>query len=181
GQQPGRAHLSQVRRPTPERLVIAKPRSLARDQGSLFQGQTRLVNHITACLKAYYPVALHLFSKIQQPSTLTFLQTYPTPAAAMAARVQEIEMTLRKGRHSHPRQAASTIYETLHQPHLQADDITARTKARLLLTLVKQLLPVVQSIAEYDKAIADLFLTHADSDLFSSVPCAGTRLAPRLL
>lgn len=50
-----------------------------------------------------------------------------------------------------------TIYQTLHQPHLQADEITTRTKSRLLLTLVKQLRPVVESIAEYDKAITDLF------------------------
>src|SRR5512135_1620745 len=53
--------------------------------------------------------------------------------------------------------------------------------SRLLLTLIKQLLPVVESIAEYDKVIADLFLTHEDLELFSSLPRAGKRLAPRLL
>jgi transposase len=177
----GRADFAELRRLQPDSPIIAELKALTRDQDSLIQSQTRLVNQITASLKAYYPVALHLFSKIQQPSTLTFLQTYPTPAAAMAASLQELEMTLRKGRHSNPRQAAPTIYKTLHQPHLQADDITTRTKSRLLLTLVKQLLPVVQGIAEYDKAIADLFLKHADSELFSSLPRAGKRLAPRLL
>ncbi|GHP00489.1 hypothetical protein KSF_105360 [Reticulibacter mediterranei] len=147
----------------------------------MIQSQTRLVNQLTACLKAYYPAGLHLFSKLAQPSTLTFLQRYPTPQAAQAASIQQIEGTRRVGHHSNPRSAASKIYETLHQPHLQADEITTRTKSRLLITLMKQLLPVVESIAEYDKAIEDLFLTHADSELFSSLPRAGTRLAPRLL
>ena len=177
----GRADFADLRRLLPDSPIIAELKALTRDQDSLIQMQTRLVNQITACLKAYYPVALQLFSKIQQPSTLTFLQTYPTPTTAMAASRQEIEQTLRKGGHSNPRQVASTIHESLHQSHLQADDITTRTKSRLLVTLVKQLLPVVQSIAEYDKAITDLFLTHADSELFSSLPRAGKRLAPRLL
>ena len=177
----GRADFADLRRLLPDSPIIAELKALTRDQDSLIQMQTRLVNQITACLKAYYPVALQLFSKIQQPSTLTFLQTYPTPTTAMAASRQEIEQTLRKGGHSNPRQVASTIHESLHQSHLQADDITTRTKSRLLVTLVKQLLPVVQSIAEYDKAITDLFLTHEDLELFSSLPRAGKRLAPRLL
>lgn len=154
--------------------------ALTRDQDSLIQMHTRLAKGLTACLKAYYPVALHLWSSLAQPSTLTFLQTYPTPQAAMAASIQQMEMTLRKGRHSNPRHAASTIYQTLHQPQGPPDEITTRTKSRRLLTLVKQLLPVVESIAEYDKAIEDLFLTHEDLELFSSLPRAGTRLAPRM-
>lgn len=177
----GRADFADVRRLKPDSPIIAELKTLTRDQDRLIRSQTRLVNQITACLKAYYPVALHLFSKLQQSSTLTFLLTFPTPGSAMAASIQQSEMTLRKGHHSNPTKVASTIYETLHQPHLQADEITTRTKSRLLMTLVKPLLPVVESIAEYDKAIEDLFLTHADSELFSSLPRAGKRLAPRLL
>ncbi len=124
----GRAEFAELRRLTPDSSVIAELKALTRDQDSLIQSQTRLVNQLTACLKAYYPVALQLFSKLQQPSTLIFLQTYPTPAAAMAASMQQIEMTLRKGHHSNPRHAASTIYQSLHQPHLQADEITTRTR-----------------------------------------------------
>lgn len=177
----GRADFADLRRLTPDSPIIAELKVLTRDQDNLIQSQTRLVNQLTACLKAYYPVALQLFSKLAQPSTLIFLQTYPTPDAAMVASIQQIERTLRQGHHSNPRQAALKIYERLHQPHLRADQITTRTKSRLLLTLIKQLLPVVESIAEYDKVIADLFLTHADSELFSSLPRAGKRLAPRLL
>ena len=56
-----------------------------------------------------------------------------------------------------------------------------RAKSRLLLSLVKQLLVVIQEIASYDKAISALFLTHPDHELWSSLPRAGKRLAPRLL
>jgi hypothetical protein len=146
----GRADFAELHRLQPDSTIIA-----ALKVDSLIQSQTRLVNQIIACLKAYYPVALHLFSKLQQPSALTFLQTYPTPAAAMAASIQELEMTLRKRRHS--------------SPTLQADDITTRTKSRLLLILVKQLLPVVESIAEYDRVFL-VFGEPGEKSVASFVP-----------
>ncbi|GCE03158.1 IS110 family transposase [Dictyobacter aurantiacus] len=177
----GRAELVDLRRLKPDSDIIAELKALTRDQDSLIQSQTRLVNQLTACLKAYYPVALQLFAKLQQHSTLMFLQTYPTPQAAMGASVQEIEVTLRQGRHTNPTKAAPLIFQRLHQSHLTADAITTRTKSRLMLVQVKQLLPLVEEIAEYDKVIEDLFLTHADSPIFSSLPRAGKRLAPRLL
>jgi Transposase IS116/IS110/IS902 family len=56
-----------------------------------------------------------------------------------------------------------------------------RAKSRLMLSLVKQLLVVIQEIKSYDEAIKTLFLTHTDQELWSSLPGAGKRLAPRLL
>jgi transposase len=52
---------------------------------------------------------------------------------------------------------------------------------RLMLALVAQLLPLIEQIAAYDEEIERLFLTHADSAIFASLPRAGKRLAPRLL
>ncbi|HEX9133925.1 MAG TPA: hypothetical protein VF844_16660 [Ktedonobacteraceae bacterium] len=56
-----------------------------------------------------------------------------------------------------------------------------RAKSRLMLSLVKQLLVVIEDIASYDKAIGTLFLTHPDQEIWSSLPRAGKRLAPRML
>ena len=146
----------------------------------MIRSQTRLVNQLTACLKAYYPVALRLFTKLQQHSTLAFLQTYPTPQEAMAASVGQIAQVLKEAGHPTAAKVAPKILETLHQPQLTADAITIRTKARLMLVLLKQLQPLVEEIARYDKVIQELFLTHADSKLFRSLPRAGKRLAPRM-
>ena len=56
-----------------------------------------------------------------------------------------------------------------------------RAKSRLMLSLVKHLLVVIQEIKSYDEAIRPLFLTHSDHEMWSSLPGAGKRLAPRLL
>jgi transposase len=170
-----------LRQMAPDSPKVQELKTLTRDQDALVQMQTRLVNQLTACLKDYYPAALQLFAKLQQHSTLVFLQAYPTPQAAQAASLEEIIATLREGRHTPPRQAATEIVEELHQPHLSASAVTVRTKSRLMLSLAKQLLVVIEEIASYEKEIQTLFLTHKDHELWSSLPRAGRRLAPRLL
>ena len=102
-------------------------------------------------------MALELFAKLQQKSTLLFLQTYPTPQAAMAASAEQIQEVLRRARHPNPTIVAAQIVERVHQPHLQADAVTTRTKSRLMLALVSQLLPLIEQIAQYNKEIAPLF------------------------
>jgi len=143
----GRADLADLRRLKPDGALVAELKALSRDQDALIQSQTRLVNQLTACLKAYYPVALKLFTKLHQHSTLVFLQMYPTPQAAQAASVAQIETVLSKGHHSNPTKIARQIWQTLQQPHLQADAITTRTKSRLMLALVSQLVPLIEQIA----------------------------------
>ncbi len=177
----GRFELAELRRLEPDSPTVAELKTLTRDQDALIQTQTRLVNQLTACLKEYYPAALHLFAKVQQHSTLVFLQAYPTPQAAQAAAVAEITATLRTGKHTHPRRAAPKIFEELHRPHLVASEVIVRAKSRLMLSLVKQLLVVIEEIASYDEAISSLFLTHKDHALWRSLPRAGKRLAPRML
>jgi len=177
----GRFDLDEMRRLEPDTASVQELKTLTRDQDSLVQMQTRLVNQLTACLKEYYPVALNLFSKLQQRSTLVFLQTYPTPQAAQAASLEEILTTLRAGKHTTPKQVAPTIFKELHTSQLIASEIIVRAKSRLMLSLVKQLLVVIEDIASYDKEIEALFLTHEDHELWRSLPRAGKRLAPRLL
>jgi transposase len=177
----GRSDLADLRRLKPDSPIVQELKELSRDQDNLVEMQTRLVNQITACLKAYYPVALELFTKLQQRSSLLFLQAYPTPKPAQAATQAEIEAVLVKAGHTRATKFAPKIYQKLQQPHLRANEVTTRTKSRLLLALIAQLLPLLEQIAAYDKEIANLFLSHPDSEMWASLPGAGKRLAPRLL
>jgi transposase len=177
----GRFNLAELRRLAPDSEIVAELKTLTRDQDALIQTQTRLVNQLTACLKEYYPTALHLFAKVHQRSTLLFLQRYPTQEAAGAASQEELIATLRAAGHTNPRQAGHKIWEELHRPQLVASPATVRAKSRLMLALTRQLLPVLEDSASYDREISALFLTHPDQALWDSLPRAGRRLAPRLL
>ncbi len=177
----GRSDLADLRRLRPDSPLVQELKALTRDQDGLIQSQTRLLNQLTACLKAYYPVALQLFGKLHQPSTIAFLHAYPTPHQVMAASVDAIAAVLKQAGHTRAEAAARTIFQTLQQEQLTADAITTRTKARLMLALLAQLEPVMQQLAAYDAEIEHLFLLSADSAIFASLPRAGKRLAPRLL
>jgi transposase len=177
----GRSDLPDLRRLRPDSALIQELKTLTRDQAALIESQTRLVNQLTACLKAYYPLALEFFTKLQQPSTLQFLQAYPTPQAAQAASLKQLTQTLKASGHTRAESVARAIWQRLQQPSLTADPITTRTKARLTLALLGQLQPLLGQIAAYDAEIRRLFLMHADSQLFGSLPGAAKRLAPRLL
>ena len=97
----GRSEFADLRRLEPDSPLVAELKTLTRDQDSLIQMQTRLVNQLTACLKGYYPVALSLFAKLQQRSTLRFLQAYPTPQVARAARKRAPHQCPQTSRPSH--------------------------------------------------------------------------------
>src|SRR5438132_2960217 len=127
----GRADFADLHRLTPDSEKVAELKTLTRDQDSLIRMQTRLVNQLTACLKAYYPVALDLFAKLQQRSALLFLQTYPTLEAAQTASVEQIRQVLKSAGHTTASKVAPNIFAQLHQPSLRADAVTTRTKSRL--------------------------------------------------
>src|SRR3989454_9064578 len=112
----GRADLADLHRLTPDSEKITELKLLTRDQEALIQMQTRLVNQLTACLKAYYPVALEVFGKLHQPSTLAFLRAYPTLQAARAASVEELVALLKQGRYPGAMHKAQQIAKHLQQP-----------------------------------------------------------------
>jgi hypothetical protein len=177
----GRSDFADLRRLRPDSSLIQELKTLTREEARLIVSQTRLVNQLTACLKTYYPLALTLFSKLQRPSTLAFLQAYPTPQAAAQASRQDITLVLKQAKHRRLARVGQRLWEHLRQPSLQADAITTRTRSRLMLALVQQLLLLLDHLAAYDKEIARLFQAHADQLIFSGLPLAGKRLAPRLL
>src|SRR5260221_866663 len=123
----GRSDLADLHRLAPDSPLGQELKTLTRDQDGLIQSQTQLVNQLTACLKAYYPVALDLFTKLQQPRALTVFRTYPTVEAAQRASVEQLTALLRQHHHPTPVSTAQALWERLHRPQLQADALTTRT------------------------------------------------------
>ncbi len=177
----GRSDLADLRRLAPDSPMIEELKTLTRDREGLVQEQTRLVNQLTACLKAYYPAALGLFAQLHQRTALAFLRAFPTPVEAQAAKVEAIAEVLKVARHPYPDTKAKRIAEKLGEPQLRADTATTRVKSRLMLALAAQLLPLIEAIGGYDRAIERLFASHPDSAIFTSLPGSGEKLAPRLL
>src|SRR5713101_2045487 len=116
--------------------------------------QTRLVNQLTATLKAYYPRALEV-AEVTSALAREFLPAYPTPEALTALTERQWQRWARA--HRLPEARAGELWAVLRQPHLPVPAHVVRAKARLMRALVEQLMPVMAAVAQYRKAIDDFF------------------------
>ena len=144
----GRSDLADLRRLRPDSPLIRELKVLTRDQEMLIEEQTRLVNQLTACLKAYYPVALTFFCKLQQGRTLSFLTAFPTPESVSAATPETILDAMSAAGRPIGAAQAQAIVATLREPHLHADALLTRAKARLMLTLVAQRIASAENLTD---------------------------------
>lgn len=127
---------------------------LTEDCQRLIRQQTRLLNQLTATLKAYYPRALDV---AELPTALArdFLQAYPTPEALARLTEQQWERWAKAHRLSAARTAE--LWTVLQQPHVPVPAHVSRAKAQMMRALVAALAPVVEAVATYRRAIDDFF------------------------
>jgi hypothetical protein len=127
---------------------------LTEDCQRLIRQQTRLLNQLTATLKAYYPRALEV---AELPTALArdFLRAYPTPEALTRLTERQWQRWATAHRVSAPR--AAELWPVLQQPQLPVPAHVSRAKSQLMLALVAALAPVVDAVATYRQAIDDFF------------------------
>jgi transposase len=154
---------------------------LTRDHQELVRQRTRLTNQLMACLKAYYPVALDLFSKISCPTALDFLETFPSSEKARGLNLEDLKAFLKTHRYPGVNQKADELYALLRKPELTARALVIEAKRMLMLSLVAQLKALIPHIHAFEQRIKKLFNAHTDKDIFTSLPGAADNLAPRIL
>ena len=109
---------------------------LTEDYQRQIRQQTRLVNQLTATLKAYYPRALEV-AELTTALAREFLHAYPTPDAVAALTARQWQ----RWAHAHRLSEARTqeLWAVLRRPQLPVPAHVVRAKARLMQTLVAQL------------------------------------------
>jgi hypothetical protein len=143
-------------------LLVLEPSSeaaqelklLTEDYQRQVRTQTRLVNQLTATLKAYYPRALEV-AELTTALAPAFLQAYPTPATLLTL----TERQWQRWAKAHHLSAARTteLWGSLKQPQLPVPPHVVRAKSRLMQALVTELAAVVAAVASYRQAIDDFF------------------------
>lgn len=145
-------------------LLVLEPSSeaaqelklLTEDYQRQVRTQTRLVNQLTATLKAYYPRALEV-AELTTVLAPAFLQAYPTPATLLALTERQWQRWAR----AHHLSAGRTmeLWTSLKAPQLPVPPHVVRAKSRLMQALVTELVAVVAAVADYRQAIDDFFAT----------------------
>lgn len=165
----------------PQDEATATLRALCRDEISLIEQRTALVNQLRAALRDYYPAALEAFEDWTQPYTWAFLLQFPTPAGLQAAGKRKWEKFLHTHRLWRPQTTAERLKIFAQANALVARASTVAAKELLAVSLAKVLRALQAQIDEYRRRIGEAFRAHPDHDLFGSLPGAKEVLAPRLL
>ena len=151
---------------------------LTQDEQKLIRMKTKIMNQLQSCLKDYYPIALELFSEIDQTITLDFLLKFPRHTAIPLKTLKDF---LKEHRYPGADKKAEELYGKLSGPQIFVEEFTVRAKSRMLIALVTQLKTLLVQLAQYRQEIDKLFEQHPDSQIFKSLPGAGDKNAPRLL
>lgn len=157
-------------KPLPEETAAdTRLRHLTRAHKTLIQQKVKVVNQLTVQLKSYYPVALQLFSKLDQETTLVFLERYPKPEKSAAASLDDIRYFFEGQGYTHPSRVSS-IRDMLHRPALKAPKELEEVHQTIMLSLVAVLRSLLSEINKLAEEISDEFKRNPAHDIFSSLP-----------
>jgi len=156
-------------------------RLLCRDEVSLIEQRTALVNQLQQALAEYYPAALEAFDDWTDSFTWEFVLAFPTPQALVIAGKRRWEKFLHTHKLWRPQTAEKRLKLFAQADQFKASEPIIRAKSQLAVSLCKLLCTLSQQLKLYRKQIEALFRDHPDHDLFGSLPGAKKVLAPRLL
>jgi transposase len=154
---------------------------LCRDEISLIEQRTALVNQLQQALVEYYPAALQAFDDWTQPFCWDFVVQFPTPEKLAAAGRRRWEKFLHTQKLWRPETAAKRLEIFQNARQFCGSAAVTSAKSLLALSLAKLLKALQLQLDQYRQQIAALFKQHPDHDLFGSLPGAAQTLAPRLL
>lgn len=146
------AHLQPLQ---PSSEAAQELKGLTRDYARQVRHQTRLLNQLTATLKAYYPRALEVCDDLKSAWAQAFLRDYPTPAALTTLTERRWQRWARAHRLSAARAAA--LWEIVPRPQLPVPPHVVRVNARLGAALRAQLEVAADTVQSYRQAVTDFF------------------------
>jgi transposase len=143
-------------------------KGLTRDYARQVRQQTRLLNQLTATLKAYYPRALEVCEDLKSQWAREFLAAYPTPEALATLTARQWQRWA--GQHRLSRARAAELWSVLEPPQVPVPPHVVRVSARRMSTLVEQLTVVLGAVQRYREAVEDFFARMPAREWAASLP-----------
>ena len=165
----------------PEDPKTQELRLLCRDEMSLIEQRTTLVNQLQQALHEYYPAALEAFDDWTSPSSWAFVERFPTPQALKKAGKRHWEKFLHTHRLYRPETYQKRLEIFAGATEFCGSHAVTNAKSMLAVSLAKQLRLLEQQLKAYREHIDKLFQEHPDYTIFDSLPGIGEKLGPRLL
>lgn len=163
----------------PDTPATVTLRSHVRARKDLVEARVAACNQLRAHLRVVFPGAVGLFSDLDSPISLRFLERFPSATRAAWLSEKRLGAWLRANGYCGRKTAADLHRRLTAAPQGLDDD--GDTRAAVALAFVAVLKTLRTQIAELDSRIAELLANHPDAHIFTSLPRAGTIRAATLL
>ncbi|HEY2771921.1 MAG TPA: IS110 family transposase [Solirubrobacteraceae bacterium] len=159
-------------------------RALTRGREILVEQRVALCNQLRAELERFWPGAADIFSDLDSPISLAFLERYPSPTDARGLGEKRLAQFLARHHYCGRKHPAALLTRLRNAPTGRAAELEADARRGLVLALVTALKPIVEQIRLLTSEIAHAVRAHPDGEIFlsffkrpDSVICAATLLA----
>jgi transposase len=164
----------------PDSPATVTLRSHTRARKDLIGHRVAVANQLRAHLKIVFPGVVGLFSDLDSPISLRFLERFPAAGKAQWLSEKRLAGWLRSNGYAGRRRPADLYRHLINAPKgLVGDDGDAR--ATVTLAFVSILTTLDNEIKQLKRRIAGLLDAHPDGHIFRSLPRAGTIRAATLL
>lgn len=158
---------------------------LARAQQDAVCKRQNLSNEIRSLLREYYPAALIAFPKgklLQSAEASRILRAAPTPARALRLGIPRITQLLRNaGRSRYLEREATRLHRILHSNTLQMPEAVEQAYGDQLIAMFSEMDSVREAVENLTQKTEELFLTHSDAKIITSMPGLANTTGARIL
>ena len=164
----------------PDDALTREIAALAAIECRFIKSQTQFVQRLKACLKGYFPEVLGWFRDWTSPAALSFIRRFPTPEKLQNAPKASLCRFLKTQRIN----LTPAWQERIQQRGQEVwpeDEVAVAAGQMQAECLVKVLRQLQQALKQQRQTLVELFEEHPDAGIFSSLPGAGEKLAPRML
>lgn len=169
--------LAELARTDMHRLQLLQPdsdetralKALTRARDDLVQTRVALANQLRGQLETFWPGAARLFTDIDSPIALHFLERYPAPDDARGLGEKRLAAFLVRNSYTGNRTAGELLTRLREAPKGKADSAETAARRVIVLGLVTALKPIVAEIKHLTSRIRTTLDAHPDGAIFPSL------------
>lgn len=169
--------LAELARTDMHRLRVLEPdsdqtralRSLTRAREDLVEQRVAICNQLRAQLQAFWPGAARIFSEVDSPIALAFLERYPSPSDAHTLGEKRLAAFLARNGYCGRRSAAQLLDRLRAAPQGRTGELESEARRQVVLALAAALRPLVEQIRLLTSEIRGLLDDHPDGAIFRSL------------
>jgi transposase len=144
-------------------------RVLTRSREELVGTRVALANQLRSELEAFWAGAAVVFSEIDSPISLAFLERYPSPKDARGLGEKRLSDFLRRNRYCGGKDACELLKRLREAPEGRAGEAEVQARREAVLALVKTLKALTERIKRLEERIAQGVRAHPDGEVFLSL------------